>query len=104
MDETTNLLLQIENHVKETLQKDLPKGVVYHNLDHTMQVVKAVKKIGQNSDLKEEEMEIVTIAGWFHDLGYKESGQNHEEISAKLAGEFLTQKNYDSGKIKQVQG
>lgn len=103
MDEMTNLLLQVENHVKETLQKDLPKEVVYHNLYHTIQVVNAAKKIGQNSDLNEDDLEIVTIAAWFHDLGYKESGKNHEEISAKLAGDFLKEKSYDQEKIQKVQ-
>lgn len=103
MDEKTDFLLQIENHVKDTLQKELPKEVVYHNLDHTFQVVNAAKEIGQNSGLTEEDMEIVTIAAWFHDLGYKESGQNHEEISAKLAKEFLAEHSYDAGKIEKVQ-
>ena len=103
MDEKTDFLLQIENHVKDSLQKELPKGVVYHNLDHTMQVVKATTEIGQNSGLTEEDLEIVTIAAWFHDLGYKESGQNHEEISAKLAKEFLSEHSYPTSKIEKVE-
>lgn len=104
MDEKTDFLLQIENYVKDSLQKELPKEVVYHNLDHTIMVVNAAKEIGQNSGLTEEDLEIVTIAAWFHDLGYKESGQNHEEISAKLANEFLSERAYEAEKIKKVHG
>ncbi|MEL6561378.1 MAG: Pycsar system effector family protein [Bacteroidota bacterium] len=104
MDEKTDFLLQIEDYVKDSLQKELPKEVVYHNLDHTIMVVNAAKEIGQNSGLTEEDLEIVTIAAWFHDLGYKESGQNHEEISAKLATEFLSEHAYEANKINKVNG
>jgi len=103
MNETTNLLSQVEHFVKETLERELPKEVVYHNLNHTIQVVKAAIKIGKNSGLQEEEMELIEIAAWFHDLGYKDSGQDHEELSAKIASGYLSEKGYDEDKIKKIE-
>ncbi|MGB3466420.1 MAG: HD domain-containing protein, partial [Cyclobacteriaceae bacterium] len=104
MDEKTNLLVQVEEFVKETLQRELPKGVVYHDLHHTEQVVEAAREIGQHSGLSDAELEIVILAAWFHDLGFKDkTGVNHEEASASLAADFLRGKNYDEAKIKQVE-
>lgn len=103
MNEKSDLLKDVESFVKETLQRELPKGVVYHDLYHTRQVVDAASDIGQHSGLTDEEMEIVMIAAWFHDLGYKDTGKNHEEASAALAEDFLKGKNYEEARIKQVQ-
>lgn len=104
MEKTVDLVKQSAIYVQETLENDLPNEIVYHNLHHTMQVVKAAKEIGKHSGLTEEQLEIVSIAAWFHDIGYCESGQNHEENSAKVAAEFLQKQGYSSDKINLVTG
>ena len=63
----------------------------FHNLGHTLDVVKAVEEIGVNSQLTEDELESVTIAGWLHDIGYAEGAQEHERKAADKARELLTE-------------
>ncbi|MBI9057414.1 DUF5706 domain-containing protein [Labilibaculum sp. DW002] len=74
----------------------------YHNLEHTQNVVKQAKKIGLETGLSPEEMEILIIAAWFHDTGYYENFAKHEKISAVHAKNFLEEKNYPEEKVKQV--
>lgn len=104
MEKTNDLVRLSANYVQEILERDLPEEIVYHNLYHTRQVVKAAEQIGSHSGLVEEEMEMVCIAAWFHDIGYTRSGQNHEEVSASIASEFLKNQGYPGEKINKVAG
>ena len=63
----------------------------FHNLGHTLDVVKAAEEIGINSQLTEDELEAVTIAGWLHDIGYVEGAKDHERKAADKARELLTE-------------
>lgn len=74
----------------------------FHNLRHTEDVVAAVKDVGMRSDLNDEEMELVLVAAWLHDLGYKYGAENHEESSARLAEELLERLNVPGKKIKSI--
>lgn len=74
----------------------------FHNLAHTKDVVEAVNDIGRHSDLSDEELELALVAGWLHDLGYRNGPANHEEISAKLAAEFLANQGVPQNSIKLV--
>ena len=47
-------------------------------------------------------MEILIIAGWFHDTGYLFTVKNHEEKSVEIATEFLIMNNYPSDRITRV--
>ncbi|MGW8121703.1 Pycsar system effector family protein [Roseivirga echinicomitans] len=99
-----SIVEMVEFYAVETLENEIPPAFVYHDLYHTSRVVKAVKIIGKESGLTEEELEIVTIAAWFHDLGYRFGCEKHEKASAELAREFLLSKNYPEEKITKVEG
>jgi predicted metal-dependent HD superfamily phosphohydrolase len=90
--------------VYELLKAKLPRNFVFHDYNHSLDVVKACKEIGKKSDLNEDEMEIVLLASWFHDVGYIEKYEGHEEKSAEIAEKFLKENNYPQDKIEQVKG
>ena len=62
---------------------------VFHNYDHTQDVVNAVSTIGQRSNLSADEMESALVAAWLHDIGYENGSKNHEQLSAQKAKELL---------------
>lgn len=62
----------------------------YHNLQHTQEVVAAVKEIGSQTELTEDELESALIAAWLHDIGYADGEGDHERKSAEKARELLT--------------
>ena len=100
----SNIIKLAENYACSLLTEKSPNQNVYHNLNHTKEVVAAVVEISNGEKISEEELEIVTIAAWFHDLGYIEKTTGHEEISAMFASGFLADLNFNSGKIDEVVG
>lgn len=96
------MLEKVEAYAEHILKEELAENLTYHNYKHTKGVVKAAKKIGEGSGLNEEQMEMLLIAAWFHDTGFKSKYQGHEEESKKIAEEFLTQHNYPKDRIKKV--
>lgn len=75
---------------------------VFHNLDHTQDVVNAVNIIGQHTNLTTDEMESAIVAAWLHDVGYANGSKNHEETSAEKAQELLEKLGAPPGKTKVV--
>ncbi|MBU1099268.1 MAG: HD domain-containing protein [Bacteroidetes bacterium] len=96
------LFEDISFYVETLFKEESPRENVYHDLTHTYEVVEAVKKIGLASDLSEDEIEIVSIAAWFHDTGYVVKGDGHESISAENARYFLKNNQYPQDKIEKV--
>lgn len=74
----------------------------YHNLEHTQNVVKHSQKIAAESNISDQEMEILMLAAWFHDTGYFENFVDHEKISARIARNFLEKHDYPQEKIEEV--
>jgi predicted metal-dependent HD superfamily phosphohydrolase len=86
----SDLIKKAKAYAEETFGDKHFEKLPYHNLDHTVQVVKAVKVIGEQSGLNEDEMESAILAAWFHDVGYLEGDKDHELIAAEKAKELLT--------------
>ena len=61
----------------------------FHNLSHTLDVVKAAEEIATHSDLNDDELESALIAAWLHDIGYGEGAKDHERKAADRAKELL---------------
>ncbi len=92
------------DYVFEMMKTKLPGMYVYHNYKHTEDVIEAIRKIGNKSGLNNEELEIVTLAGWFHDTGFTERDENHEDASIELLKSFLKEKQYKEENIEKVIG
>jgi len=97
-----NILNLVSNYVKEILTNHLPDDLVYHNLFHTIDVVETSKLLAEDSNLSQDEIELLLIAAWFHDVGYIEKYEGHEEVSIRIAREFLEKNNYCKEKIDIV--
>jgi predicted metal-dependent HD superfamily phosphohydrolase len=74
----------------------------FHNLGHTLDVVKAAEEIGVQSQLNRDEIESAIIAAWLHDIGYAEGALDHEKKAADKAKELLTSWGADPKKISEV--
>ena len=101
MENTLNIIDKSEKAATDILLS-MPESMVYHNLNHTREVVSAADKIGTYANLSEEEKETLLISAWFHDLGFKYTYEDHEEKSIELARDFLKKNNYPTENIKKV--
>lgn len=98
----STILDRAEVYVKTFFKNEMPKDLIFHNLSHTLEVVQASKVLGEKAALREEEQEILTLAAWFHDTGYADSYEGHEEKSRIMAEQFLDKEGYPEEKKKQV--
>jgi predicted metal-dependent HD superfamily phosphohydrolase len=96
------LLKKVHGYILELFKNKLPENFIYHNYNHTAEVVKYAKLIAKKTDLNNDDTEIVLIAAWFHDSGYTETYKGHEEVSTRLAEEFLKKNGYPQDKIEKV--
>ena len=92
----SNIVERAEQYVKNLFLEKSPAENIYHDLNHTIKVVEASKIIGKESNLSESEMEIALVSAWFHDVGYFDKIEKHEEASVEYAEQFLNQENVDS--------
>ncbi len=98
----TPLLKMAGEYVTQYMQKHFPDDISYHNLSHISEVVHAAEEIGKAIGLNDEELEIVLIAAWFHDIGYYKGQEGHEKRSVEIAGKFLSKNKYPKKKIDLV--
>lgn len=91
-------------YVFELFKNKLPSHYIYHNYRHTEEVAEAARKIAGKMNLSEEDTEIVTLAAWFHDTGFIERSQNHEDASIEIAKKFLSEHNYSNEKTEKIIG
>lgn len=94
-----NILQKVSDFVKTQYLENLPKDITYHDLEHTREVVKTAKILGEKSDLSSNEMEMLLIAAWFHDLGIAFQYEDHEDKSVEICRDFLTEYNYPQNKV-----
>ena len=102
MNEKNTILDKSSKYVSQFFEKKLPEWAVYHNLQHTIETVNGCLEIGKGSNLKEDDLEIVCIAAWFHDIGYIFKTEGHEEKSAEISLNFLKSNDYPPNKISKV--
>jgi uncharacterized protein len=71
--------------------------------DHIEQVVHLAKYLATESNA---DLEVVTLAAWFHDLAKPGLGgtsiKNHGIASAEIARKWLTEKEYDTAAISRI--
>ena len=91
-----------EDHVKNLFKDRLSSVYTYHNLDHTIQVVDKIKILAKEENVNPEDTENLLLAGWFHDLGYIDDSENHEEESRKMAEQFLRKHQFDEARITKI--
>ena len=91
-----------EDYAKNLLKDKLSSAYTYHNLDHTIQVVDKIKILAKEENISPEETENLLLAGWFHDLGYVDNADNHEEESRKIASDFLKQHQFPEERIAKI--
>ena len=98
----SNLLMESEAFVSKLLREHTPPYLVYHNLDHTREVVENAKLIAKHENLTPDEIHILLTAAWFHDTGYIKIYIGHEQESIAIATDFLKKKKVDKDIIEVI--
>ncbi|MCD5380880.1 HD domain-containing protein, partial [Candidatus Gracilibacteria bacterium] len=70
---------------------------------HSLEVMERVMYLGKKENVSEEEIEILAIAGLFHDTGFVIQYDDNEYIGSKIAANYLKTTLYPKDKIKIIQ-
>ena len=98
-----SILHKAKNYVEILFKDKLSSVYFYHNFIHTAYTVNKAEEIMKNTPVSEEDQEKVLVALWFHDTGYIECAQNHEERGVEVMKEFLQKENYPESYIHDVE-
>lgn len=102
MDSNT-IYKKVENHVVGLFEKNPKPQLLYHNLEHTKNVVAKTKQIAGHYDLGEKDMLMLYTAAWFHDTGYIFTEPRlHEEKSSELMRGFMQEHTQDEDLLKGI--
>jgi len=96
------LLSKVKQYCTGILENSKCSKLPFHNMEHTQEVVANTKKILAKMTVSPLETEMAIIAAWFHDIGFCEAYKGHEEISIKLACEFLEHEHYKTSDIQAI--
>ncbi|MCQ6959527.1 Pycsar system effector family protein [Mucilaginibacter aquariorum] len=98
------LLRQVREYTLAYYKAHADDKLVYHDKQHTEDMVRAATQIGNHYQLSDRDFFIVQAAAWFHDLGYMIDIQHHEAQSTVLAENFLRKHNVDEADIADIKG
>ena len=76
--------------------------LLFHNLDHALEVQNNIVEIGENSGLTAKEIFLLRLAAIFHDTGWIENKEDHESRSALIAENFLANNGIPDSDIKTI--
>ncbi len=89
-----------EHIITDLLTNRLSPELTYHNLHHTKSVVNAANELARLEGItNSNDLFILLTAAWFHDCGYVNTYEKHEEESCRIAMELLPDAGYNQEQI-----
>ncbi len=102
MEQKESVLAAAETQVAAIYAEKIDKKYVYHDYRHTVAVVNAAQDIIDGYNLSELERELILLACWFHDTGYDEGQEGHEDRGADYAEAFMKGRGFATAEIATV--
>jgi len=93
---------RVYSFMMQKLEQELPNHLTYHNAAHTKEVIRTVQDLGAREGISAHEQLLLNTAALFHDTGFLESSENHEERSCTLAKQYLPKYGYSNEQIEAV--
>ncbi len=84
------------------LEKELPPHLTYHNAAHTKEVIDAVEKLADAEAVTAHEKTLLRTAALFHDAGFLEGYDDHEERSCGIARQQLPLFGYAEKEVEEI--
>ncbi|WP_325449886.1 HD domain-containing protein [Gelidibacter sp.] len=99
---TAMKIKSITRYCSDILHSDKCKNLPFHNFTHTQEVIEKTYLISDVMGIKTEEVDLIVIAACFHDTGFSENYEGHEEVSKRLAAQFMEKANCTKREIERV--
>lgn len=96
--------MKAERHIMKILETQLSPKLLYHSINHTIDVTKAVERLAIMEGITDEDLFLLKSAATYHDAGFIEKYENNEEIGMRLAREILPKYGYTEDQIDIIDG
>lgn len=103
MQSRNKLLAAAESYIANFFKNRIGAEYVFHDYNHTKNVVHAVIEISEKYNLTPKELEVLQLGAWFHDTGYNEGREKHEERSCENLRKFLQPYDYPSEELAKIE-
>lgn len=88
-----------------TLRTKLPPHLCYHNIGHTEDVLHEVVLFAHYDGLPARQIELLGVAAAYHDIGFTQGSENHEQRGAKTVRDVLKkQRAYSPEEVDEIAG
>ena len=92
-------------YARERMSHELPSHLTYHHLGHTFDdVLPAALRFAAMSNVDAEEMDLLSVAAAFHDIGWIVQGDGHEAIGVEIVHRILPSFGFTSEQIQKISG
>ncbi len=95
---------KLRERVLEILNSQLPNGLYYHSVNHTLNVLKTCNKYIKRQRIPKDDARLLRIGALAHDIGFIVSNQNHEAHGAAITEELMKSYGFVQSDIKIVKG
>jgi class 3 adenylate cyclase/predicted metal-dependent HD superfamily phosphohydrolase len=96
--------MKAERHIMRILENQLSPKLLYHSINHTIDVTKAVERIAIMEGITDEDLFLLKSAATYHDAGFIEKYENNEAVGMRLAREILPKYGYTDDQINIIDG
>ncbi len=91
-----------KQYIINRLQSELNPKIIYHDLEHTLNVYHAAKELAKLENISKHSTLLVLTAALFHDSGMLIDYNNHEEESVRICEKELPKFDYSEEDIKTI--
>lgn len=95
---------KIRKEILGILHTKLPKGLYYHGLHHTLDVLKVCNQYIKRGNFDDYTSKILRLGALLHDIGFTISMNEHELRGSEIAEELMTKHAFSRKDIDTVKG
>jgi len=102
---TESRFVELRSSVLSLMEENLEPNLTYHNLAHTEDVMEQVERIAIGEQVADQnDILLLKVAALFHDTGFLETYNNHEEKSVEIMKRHLVEGDLTNLEIERVMG
>lgn len=96
--------MKAERHIMKILEDNLSPKLLYHSINHTIDVTQAVERLAIMEGITDEDLFLLKSAATYHDAGFVERYDKNEEIGIRMAREILPRYGYTEEQLDIIDG
>lgn len=96
--------MKAERHIMKLLEDELSSKLLYHSINHTIDVTQAVERLAIMEGITDEDLFLLKSAATYHDAGFVEKYDKNEEIGIRMAKEILPKYGYTTEQLEIIAG